>query len=417
MPRHAIGKISLNGDVVDYSGDGYTIDDDYQVYSKNRKLATRKNGTVCLSHAGKPWKYSVIRMYLSATSPLSPEIEEFSGIRSVQYEPKPVYAWETAADRVYLTTLNKKNLESYGDVWQVCIRFAYNADGTTTITIYSSYEINKKTSRIRNIKNKEKLRRPTKNGEVCLFDDQGNSKTVLVRQIYMATYHGTERRADQTQVDHIDGNHKNEEPWNFRWVSASENCKLKFKLPTKPGASTKYDGDLNILNRFENNDIYCGEIDGRYAIVGPNRDLRFVGDFRVTDEDPYPLIRINRKLYKVHRIVAYINGQIPREDWESGNPKMVVAHRDNDKTNFHIDNLKYVPAEENALDRHDNPETTSRKPVCRIDPNGHVTEYKSLTEAAAASDWSYDTISRKCNSQKTTKDGYLWQFIDTRMCT
>jgi hypothetical protein len=165
------------------------------------------------------------------------------------------------------------------------------------------------------------------------------------------------------------------------------------------------------LNRLENTDIYCGEIDGRYAIIGPNRDLRFVGDFRVTDESPYPTIRINRNTYQVHRVVAYINGKIPREDWESGNTKMVVGHIDNDKTNFHIDNLKYVPAKENNLDRHDNPETTLRKPVRRIDVHGHATEYKSLTEAVAASDWSYRTIHRACNSQKTTKDGYLWQFI------
>jgi hypothetical protein len=413
MPRHAIGKISLNGDVVDYSGDGYTIDDEFHVYSKTRKLTTRKNGRVGLYHAGKQWKYSVIHMYLSVTSPLTPEIEMYSGIRSVQYEPITVYAWETPADRIYLTTLNKKNLESYGDVWQVCIRFVYNADGTTTITIYSSYEINKKTSRIRNIKNKEKLLQPNKNGQVSLVDDDGNRENVFVRQIYMATYHGTERRADQTQVDHIDGVHSNEEPWNFRWVSASENCKLKFKPYTKTGASTKYDGDLNLLNRFENTDIYCGEIDGKYAIIGPNRRQQFVGDFTVTDEDPYPLITINGNPYKVHRLVAYINGQIPREDWESGNPKMVVAHRDNNKTNFHINNLKYVPSKENALDRHDNPETSLRKPVRRIDVHGHATEYKSIKEAAAANDWGGTTIRNKCTNRKTTSDGYLWHFIQT----
>jgi hypothetical protein len=413
MPKYAIGKISLNGDVVDYSGDGYTIDDDYHVYNKNRKLTTGKNGNVQLYHAGERWNYSVIRIHLSATSPLSPEIEEFSGIRSVQYEPRTVYAWETPADRIYLTTLNKKHLESQGGVWEVCIRFAYNADGTTTITIYSSYEINKKTSRIRNINNKEKLLRPDKTGKVGLVDDEGNWKNVYVRQIYMATYHGTERRADQKEVDHIDGKRKNEEPWNFRWVSASENCKLKFKPYTKPGKFPKYDGDLNILNRLENTDIYCGEIDGRYAIIGPNRDLRFVGDFRVTDESPYPLIRINRKLYQVHRVVAYINGKIPREDWDSGNIKKVVAHRDNNKTNFHIKNLKYVPAKDNMMDCQDNLETTLRKPVCRIDPNGNVVEYKSLTEAVAASVWSNRTIRNKCNSQKTTKDGYSWHYIDT----
>jgi hypothetical protein len=407
---HAIGKISLNGNVVDYSGDGYAIDDEFHVYRKTKKLAIG-NRQVQLSHAGKKWKYSVIHMYLSVTSPISPEIEMFSGIRSVQFEPRTVYAWETAADRMYLTTLNKKNLESHGDVWEVCIRFAYNADGTTTITIYSKYEINKKTSRIRNIKNKEILLRPDKTGQVSLVDDDGNSKTVFVRQVYMATYHGAERRADQTQVDHIDGVHSNEEPWNFRWVSASENCKLKFKPYTKTGASTKYEGDLNLLNRFENTDIYCGEIDGKYAIIGPNRRQQFVGDFTVTDESPYPVITINGNPYQVHRVVAYINGKIPREDWESGNTKMVVAHIDNIKTNFHINNLKYVPAKENMMDRHDNPETSLRKPVRRIDVHGNVTEYKSITEAAAANDYGKDTIRNKCNSQTTTKDGYLWQFI------
>lgn len=76
-----------------------------------------------------------------------------------------------------------------------------------------------------------------------------------------------------------------------------------------------------------------------------------------------------------------------------------------------LSSLKYVPVEENNLDRHDNPETSLRKPVRRIDEHEHAIEYKSITEAVAASDWSKPTIRNKCNSHATTKDGYLWQFI------
>jgi hypothetical protein len=65
----------------------------------------------------------------------------------------------------------------------------------------------------------------------------------------------------------------------------------------------------------------------------------------------------------------------------------------------------YAPAKENALDRHDNPETSLRKPVRRIDVHGNATEYKSLTAAAAASDYGKKKIRNKCTNRAKTSDG------------
>jgi hypothetical protein len=84
-------------------------------------------------------------------------------------------------------------------------------------------------------------------------------------------------------------------------------------LVTRKTEFPKYDGDLSILKRFQNSDVYCGNIeDGRFAIVGPRMKIRFVGDFFVTDRNPYPVIKIEGKDYQVHRVVAFSHGKIKR---------------------------------------------------------------------------------------------------------
>ena len=408
MVKYTIGQFSHKGETRDYTGDGYEIDDEY-LYKKNKKLALDK-GSVSLCRPGiKPLILSLIRLYLAVTSPLLPEIEYTSGVRISDYEPRIVYAWETAADRQNLTNLNRKKLDSKGHIWVKCLRFAHHADGTTT-TLYDKYEINQKTRIVRNISTKKELR-PTKLGQVGLYDANNKKKMVFVRQIYMATFHGTDRRSNQTEVDHINGNHNDDEAWNWRWVSPSENNMLKFKWPADQRKFPKYDGDLSLLHRFETSDVYCGYIDdGRYAIVGPNRDLRCVGDFRVTDRDPYPRIEIKKKSYQVHKVVAYAHGLITRDKFYS-RVEGVVEHKDNDKTNFAFDNLDDGTAESNALSTQNNPATTLRKRVRRTHiEHGTIVEYESMTAAAAANDCSGKSITNAIRN--TTWRGYSWEFIE-----
>jgi hypothetical protein len=355
---------------------------------------------------------SLIRLYLAVSSPLLPEIEYTSGVRISDYEPRIVYAWETAADRQNLTNLNRKKLDSKGNVWRKCVCFAHHADGTTT-TLFDKYEVNQKTRIIRNISTKKELR-PTKNGQIGLYDANNKLKKVYVRQVYMATFHGTDRRPNQTEVDHINGNHNDDEAWNWRWVSPSENEMLKFKWPADRVKLPKYHGDLSLLHRFETSDVYCGYIDdGRYAIVGPNRDLRCVGDFRVTDRLPYPRIEIKGKMYRVHRVVAYAHGLITRDKFYSRG-KDVVEHKDADKTNFEFKNLGDGTAESNNLATQDNPATTLRKRVRRTHiVDGSIVEYESRRAAAAANDCSGPSITNAIRN--TTWRGYSWEFIESTL--
>jgi hypothetical protein len=409
MVKYTVGQFSHKGETRDYTGDGYEIDDEY-LYKKNKKLAIYENGSVGLCRPGiKPLFVSLIRLYLAVTSPLLPEIEYTSGVRISDYEPRIVYAWETAADRENLTNMNMKKLDSKGHVWRKCVRFAHHIDGTTT-TLFDKYEVNQKTRIVRNISTKKELR-PTKNGQVCLYDANNKMKNVYVRQVYMATYHGTDRRPNQTEIDHINGNHNDDEAWNWRWVSHSENNMLKFKWPADQVKLPKYNGDLSLLHRFETSDVYCGYIDdGRYAIVGPNRDLRCVGDFRVTDRHPYPTIKIKGKMYQVHKVVAYAEGLITRDKFYSG-VEGVVEHKDTDKTNFEITNLRDGTSESNNLATQNNPATTSRKRVRRTHlEHGTIVEYESRKAAAAANDCHGTSITRAIRN--TTWRGYSWEFIE-----
>jgi len=65
-------------------------------------------------------------------------------------------------------------------------------------------------------------------GHVMLEDNDGNMVKVHVGMMYMQTFRAHERRPDQTEINHIDGDVTNNSPDNLRWASPMENEMYKF---------------------------------------------------------------------------------------------------------------------------------------------------------------------------------------------
>ena len=411
-PRIDITTFFHQGEDMDYTGRGYSVNH-LGVYNKHGKtLAVKKSYVTLICANYIVTTIGKLRLYHAVLHPLpSAEIERSSGFRAVAYDfpetdPRR-YAYETAADR---QDLIESNALALPDAWRPMM---YTNKSTKFSKMYEMHGI---TGHIRRIsKNPLKLHKPlnlNSNGRVNLYGTggSGSNRTMIFSHIaYLWTFKSEERerRPDQTEVDHINGDHGDNRPQNLRWASRTENNLYKFKQQAK-----RFDGHLapetmvtTDLKQFLDTDILCGEArlrrgsDPMYVIYNTRTNkYRSIGDFLVTAEQSYPMIGINGKIRLVHCLVAYMSGIISYGELETmGTNDIVVMHLNDKKQDFNPENLARGTSSENQLARHDNPATTSRKRVRAIETleSGEecITEYESRTAAARAVNGKHPSIS------------------------
>lgn len=130
-----------------------------------------------------------------------------------------------------------------------------------------------------------------------------------------------------------------------------------------------------------------------------------------SDKDGYLLCNLSKntkpKTSKVHRLVA--EAFIP-------NPNSLpqVNHRDEDKTNNHVENLEWCDGKYNKNYGTRNKRIGEKlsKTVLQLDTNtGRViAEYPSAIEAARHTGFSQGNISACCMGERKTAGGYKWQY-------
>ena len=255
---------------------------------------------------------------------------------------------------------------------------------------------------------------------------------------YMHTFKEHTRRHDQDCVDHIDGDHANNAPWNLRWMSTAENCLAKhtamaeYVVPDMAALHETHGAPLDpkMWNGWT--------FHSNKWIMRPDKS-NFVA---YSTEGTYPVIGANLKnangeidIHSIacHQIVAYLH-RIPTSDRASDHLEslkkcrdhfqtfdgtyfeyaqelkscgLVIMHGDDDKSNYSFENLKIGTRSENQEARHDNPETTSRKRVDIIDATTHkrIRTCDSRTQAAEWLKRSQTTISNAVRINRTCEIG------------
>lgn len=127
----------------------------------------------------------------------------------------------------------------------------------------------------------------------------------------------------------------------------------------------------------------------------------------------YECIKLRGKAYTIHRLVAlhYVTGY---------EENLTVDHIDNDKTNNHSHNLRWITREDNyqemvkrgGVNTHTARQSLRlEKPVVQSTLLGEfVAEYPSLKEAGAVTGVSPSKISLVSSGRRKTAGGYRWHY-------
>ena len=108
----------------------------------------------------------------------------------------------------------------------------------------------------------------------------------------------------------------------------------------------------------------------------------------------------------VHRLVAI--AFIPNP----GNLQE-VNHKDEDKTNNHVDNLEWCSHRYNSMynNLHNRSKANMRKQVIQLTLDGKMmAEFESEMEASRQTGFAVSHISAVCRGQKRVAYGYIWKF-------
>ena len=376
------------------------------------------------------------------------QITEYCGIVPVFKNLPPCsyvshYEIEMKEMRDRLVSANKIKIEKLEEVW---LAINYSNGGrrgrknqwtAAHYKLVAMYEMRNTDGAIRHGKTKNILgaNTSTLGGMVG-----GTMITVNIERYraYMHTFMEHTRRRGQDCVDHIDGDHLNNAPWNLRWVSEAENQLAKHTARTEyvvPDMEALHETHGAPLNPMEWNGW---TIHSNMWITRPDKTIFVARSTKGT----YPRICANLKnatgeieIHHIacHQIVAFLH-RIPTSDRASTHLEslgksrdrfltfkgtyfeyaqelkacgLVIMHGDDDKLNYSFENLKIGTKSENGEARHDNPETTSRKRVDIIDATTRkrIRTCDSQIEAAESLGRTKGTISLAVRTNRTRDAG------------
>ena len=336
------------------------------------------------------------------------QITEYCGIVPVfKYDPPSSfvshYEIEMKEMRDRLISANKIEIQNLEETW-LAIKYSNGGRGRNKNRwtaahheLVSRYEMRNTDGAIRHGKTKKILGSNTSmlRGMVGVTMIQVHIER---HRAYMHTFKEHTRRRDQDCVDHIDGDHSNNAPWNLRWMSEAENqlakhtARTEYVVPNMVALHETHGAPLDPM------DWHGWTFHSNMWITRPDK-TEFVA---YSTKGTYPVIGASLKnengkieIHSIacHRLVAFLH-HIPTSERASTHLEslkkcrdhfqtfdgtyfeyardlrscgLVIMHEDDDKSNYSYENLKIGTRSENGEARHDNPETTSRKRVDIID--------------------------------------------------
>ena len=278
-----------------------------------------------------------------------------------------------------------------------------------------------------------------------IFVIRGGSRVTL-HSLVCRAFHGEPLTADQT-VDHKDRNRTNNRADNLEWVSPSKQClnripghqlrradytaiEANFGSGWVRFASVSTCAKENNLNSRGISKCLTGVLKshkgGRYrwVLTNPNEgeEFKYLEEHglwisnhgrsknkngRIFAPVPQDCGYCRVKGHFVHKLVMIAFGPV-KPAWAKS-----VDHIDRNKSNNHIDNLRWSCPLDQAQNRqrpHINVDNHCKK-IKMVDANGNVRTFDSAKEASEMTGTSRSTISECANGKrKATGNGTIWMF-------
>ena len=179
------------------------------------------------------------------------------------------------------------------------------------------------------------------------------------------------------------------------------------KLPTKIYKGYKWEYYIEKLEGEEWRNLL---IDDRYIKVSSfGRVMIKTGyiSYGSTKQCGYKFIGINRKSYRVHRLICTSFNPIKNDEFLS------VNHRDNNKTNNNITNLEWRTHQENVMHAQQFKPDANKggKRVEQLDDNGTVINvFISIVEASRQTHINVTSISKVCSGKQQRVGNCKWRY-------
>ena len=199
-------------------------------------------------------------------------------------------------------------------------------------------------------------------------------------------------------VHHIDGNKLNNNVSNLEWATISENNKHRFtsseKITDMPKVIETFDENWKEMEKFPGfmiNNI--GWICNKNTHIVLNQ----------TNRNGYRRVRIDNKLYSVHRLVyeTFVS-PIP--------PRMVIDHINGIRDDNRVENLRCVSQSENMYNAQKNGHSGQHKVAQYDSEHNLIKTYPSFTVAAKEFGVTYCAISSAARRHGTSC-GFYWEEI------
>jgi hypothetical protein len=211
-------------------------------------------------------------------------------------------------------------------------------------------------------------------------------------------------------VDHLDQDHSNNSPYNFRWATNWQQNNNRKKRVQKMKSVPLTDDELLVERK---------QLDGRFFIetgykVRQTKDGTWLKEVdRVTDGGGYLACKVNYKYRRFNRIIAHLfGGDDGIKLTDIDDKTAIIEHLDDDKTNNHKNNLRVSTQKKNVESWHASGKSTRKRVYAMaVDDETMRLEFDSAAEASRkiAKICSSD-IGKVCRGRKITCGGFYWKF-------
>lgn len=126
-------------------------------------------------------------------------------------------------------------------------------------------------------------------------------------------------------------------------------------------------------------------------------------DYSTLIRNGYKVLKYNRKLYTIHRLIALTFIPNPDPDVYT-----VINHINEDKLDNRIENLEWVSQKQNV--NKCTKDTSHQRRVVRINHDGTEIIYDTVRKAAESVNLGNSAISKVCLGINNTAGGYRWRY-------